>query len=319
MKKYTLLIIILFLIISLFSFASLFIQTGRNSKEVLLEIKDGSSVIQIAEMLSQSNIIRSKSQFRILIGFFGFQKGIQSGFYKFEPHQTTISVISKLKNGETTIDDPLKVTFPEGTSIYKMGSILEKSGYPLFEEFRAYALSNNLEGYLFPDTYIITKTTPVKTIVKIMQNRFNEIIMPYWDKNQGDAKMDLYITLILASIIEKEAKHEVERKIISSVFYNRLAMKMPLAADPTIKYALERPTKHVYLKQVNVDSPYNTYKRRGLPPTPICNPGLASFKAAIYPESTKFIYFVARKDGSHIFSSSWEEHQRARTKVTPIQ
>jgi UPF0755 protein len=148
-----------------------------------------------------------------------------------------------------------------------------------------------------------------------MQNRFNEIIAPYWEQNKNNAKLNYYQTLILASIIEKEAKLPEERAIISSVFYNRMNMKMPLGADPTIKYALESPTKHVYLNQLNINSPYNTYKRRGLPPTPICNPGLDSFKAAIYPANTKYIYFVAKKDGSHIFTSSWEEHQKARYKA----
>ena len=116
----------------------------------------------------------------------------------------------------------------------------------------------------------------------------------------------------LASIVEKEAKRPEERPVIASVFYNRLKIGMPLAADPTVKYALERPSKHVYLDQLSVKSPYNTYKVRGLPPGPICNPGLDSIKAAVYPAKTNFLFFVAKKDGSHMFSRTWQEHQRAR-------
>lgn len=120
--------------------------------------------------------------------------------------------------------------------------------------------------------------------------------------------------LTLASIIEKEAKVAEERPIISSVFYNRLKIGMPLAADPTVKYALERPTKKVYLDQLSVRSPYNTYRRKGLPPGPICNPGLESIKAAVYPSKTDYFYFVAKPDGSHIFSKTWQEHQKARSR-----
>jgi UPF0755 protein len=127
--------------------------------------------------------------------------------------------------------------------------------------------------------------------------------------------MSPYEILTLASIIEKEAGIEEERPIISSVFHNRIKKRMYLSADPTIKYALSqvrRPTKKVYYIDLEIDSPYNTYRHLGLPPGPICNPGLASIRAAIFPAKTDYLYFVARGDGTHIFSKTWQEHERAK-------
>ena len=121
--------------------------------------------------------------------------------------------------------------------------------------------------------------------------------------------------LTLASIVEKEAAVSSEEPIIASVFYNRLKIGMPLEADPTVKYALERPTKKVYYDQLEVNSPYNTYKRYGLSPGPICNPGIEAFKSTLYPAQTDFLFFVATKNGSHVFSTNWADHQRARQAV----
>jgi len=149
-----------------------------------------------------------------------------------------------------------------------------------------------------------------------MVSRFEEMVLPVWEKRPNNTKYTLHEILTLASIIEKEAQKPEERPIIASVFYNRLNKGMPLAADPTIKYALERPSKKVYNNQLEVDSPYNTYKRVGLPPGPICNPGVESIKAVLYPAKTNYYFFVAAKDGSHLFTRTFEEHQKARVKVS---
>ena len=337
MKKYISVIIIVLIIVFSFSFSSLFFQTGQNTNIEIITINTGESAIQIVESLRDRKVIKSRLQFRILLFVFGLQDKIQAGKYSFDPHQTAISVIFKLHKGETISPEPIKITFPEGSSIYKMGSILEKAYYPYYESFRGLtesthkiSLSNeflflksaskySLEGFLFPDTYIIEASTSPETLAKMMLNRFTDAVWGFWLANKNKALLGFYDTLILASIIEKEAQLPEERPIIASVFYNRLKMKMPLGADPTIKYALERPTKHVYLNQLNVNSPYNTYKRRGLPPTPICNPGLDSFRATIFPAKTDYIYFVARSDGSHIFSASWEEHQKARINASKMK
>jgi len=227
----------------------------------------------------------------------------------------------------------IRVAFPEGTSIYKMGIILQKTGFKHWREFQQlvdqgitaelrarhwkifkYIPSESLEGYLFPDTYNFFPDASAESMAEVMLNRFESVVGPFWDRSgAADAKRSLHEILTLASIVEKEAKKPEERPIIASVFYNRLKIGMALAADPTVKYALERPSKKVYLDQLAVRSPYNTYKVRGLPPGPICNPGLDSIKAAVYPAKTNYLFFVAKKDGSHTFSRTWQEHQRARS------
>ncbi|MBI5700604.1 endolytic transglycosylase MltG [Candidatus Saganbacteria bacterium] len=333
MKKILVLLPILLLILVILSFFSIFIQTGKNDLLVSISINQGTSANEIANMLASNKVIENSLFFKLAAFSLNMQNKIQSGEYTFNPHGTLVSTLIKLRRGDTNSPNPIKVTFPEGTSIYKMGSILQKTGFLHFEEFRKltntplslslalkydFLKANNsysFEGYLFPDTYIIEKTTSTEVLANMMLKRFNVMLWFYWKENGKNSTFSFYNTLILASIIEKEARLDAERPIISSVFYNRMKMKMPLASDPTIKYILENPTKHVYLKQLQIRSPYNTYKNMGLTPTPICNPGLASFKAAIYPANTNYIYFVARKDGSHIFSSSWKEHQKARGSV----
>ncbi|MBI5399683.1 endolytic transglycosylase MltG [Candidatus Saganbacteria bacterium] len=222
------------------------------------------------------------------------------------------------------------VTFPEGSSIYKMGERLRQKGYQQVESFQAlvkegitadlrqrhwvtfkYVPSESLEGYLYPDTYWFFINASPEALAEIMVSRFEAVILSYWQQVNKETTYSLHEILTLASIIEKEAKQPKERPLIASVFYNRLRMGMPLAADPTIKYALKRPSKKVYYNQLEIDSLYNTYKRKGLPPGPICNPGIESFKAAVHPTKTDYFFFVAKKDGDHVFSRTWAEHQKA--------
>ncbi|HTY12999.1 MAG TPA: endolytic transglycosylase MltG, partial [Candidatus Omnitrophota bacterium] len=253
------------------------------------------------------------------------------------PHLSLISVLLDLCNGRAMSEAPLRVTFPEGTSIYKMGSVLSSAGAACADDFRSLVDSSavgslgpefpfllavknrSMEGYLFPDTYVFNRDISAEALARLMLRRFSEVVLPYWNENKFATQYDLHQILTLASIIEKEAKKPDERPIISSVFHNRLDINMPLAADPTVKYALERPSKTVYFDQLKVRSPYNTYKNRGLPPGPISNPGLDSIKAAIYPAKTEFLFFVAKLDGSHIFSASWTQHEKARVNARIIK
>ena len=333
MKKIIIILPIIFLILFTLSLTSLFFQTGRNESSVTVEIKAGTSASVIADFLRSENIIRSKFGFKASLYLLGMGHSVKAGCYRFDPYEPLFKTVFKLAKGEILTDGPVKVTFPEGSSIYKMGTIMEKEGISDYGNFRNLVDSGfiakysaefpflksakdySLEGFLFPDTYIVNKNISYETLATLMLIRFNGIIWTYWEQNSKDAKLSFYDTLILASIIEKEAQLPEERPIISSVFYNRLKINMPLAADPTVKYGLESPTKRVYLKQLNIKSPYNTYRRRGLPPTPICNPGLDSFKAAVFPAETDYLYFVARKNGSHIFSKSWKDHQKARQSL----
>jgi len=328
MKKLALVLTILLITLSLFSFISIFLQAGTNEAPVTIEIPKGTSFNQVASSLKDAGIIRRELDFKLAARILFVSDQIKAGRYRFSPHPILIDVLKKLAAGEAVPEELIKVTIPEGTSIYKMGTILEKEGVACFEDFRGLINSplakeygipdNSLEGYLFPDTYVVEKSISAEALAGIMFKRFSEVVISYWESNKKATKFNLHEILTLASIIEKEAATSEERLIISSVFHNRLDIKMGLAADPTIKYALERPSKTVYFDQLKVKSPYNTYKNRGLPPGPICSPGLESIKAAIYPAKTDYLYFVAQKNGTHIFSSSWADHEKARVKVRSL-
>ena len=314
--KFKSLILVVFsagLILSAFMGFSLFLQPGTNDKPQIVEVPRGASSGQIATLLIQKGVIKRKLDFKVAIGLLNLQNTLQAGRYKFPARPMLYNVLLKLRSGRIMGAEPLRITFPEGTSIYKMGSILESNTVECFTDFRE-LVKEKLEGYLYPDTYIFERNISAEALAKLMVKRFNEVVIPYWNGNQHNTKYTFEQILTLASIIEKEAALERERPIISSVFHNRMDISMALDSCSTVKYALERPTKIVYFDQLKYPSPYNTYTHRGLPPGPICNPGLNSIKAAIYPAKTDYLYFVANKDGSHTFSSSFGGHQKARIK-----
>jgi UPF0755 protein len=299
-----------------------------------VEIPAGASVRAVEKLLQGDGILPRFTGFRFMIRLLGLSGQIKAGKYSFSPADPLPRIITRLVINDTLPLPVRSVTFPEGSSIYKMGLLLQKAGFADWERFQAlvhegitaglrekywsifkYVPSESLEGYLFPDTYQFYQSASAEALAAVMVDRFDAIVMPFWSKAKKDTRLTLHEVLTLASIIEKEAKKPAERAIIASVFFNRLKKGMPLAADPTIKYALERPSKKVFYEQLDVKSPYNTYKRRGLPPGPICNPGLDSIKAAVYPAKTNYFFFVAKPDGSHQFSVDWQGHQRAKQKV----
>ncbi len=321
-------------IVLLILFAALVINWPANPldrRAVNVTVEAGSSVRSVQDLLKTKKVLPAVSAFRLLIKLSGAGRSLKAGEYVFSPSDPLCWIIWKLTRGEVVPQKQIRVTFPEGASIYRMSIILKDKGYQNWKNFREladegitaglrerhfgifkYISSESLEGYLFPDTYWIYPSSSAEVLAEVMVERFESQVIPLWKEAKGRTKLSLHEILTMASIVEKEARMAVERPIIASVFYNRLKAGMPLAADPTIKYALERPTKVVYLDQLSVNSPYNTYKRKGLPPGPICNPGIASIKAALYPAKTDYYFFVAKNDGSHVFSRSWPEHQKAR-------
>ena len=175
--------------------------------------------------------------------------------------------------------------------------------------------SSSLEGYLFPETYHFSKHTSEQIIIQTMLKTFQEKITKHKILDQVEnSDLSLHETITLASLIEKETGMNKERKHISSVFHNRLHRKMLLQTDPTVIYAIKNFDGNIRKKDLRIDSPYNTYRYKGLPPGPIANPGIKSIEAALNPIKTKHLYFVSRKDGSHYFSSNLKEHNRAVRK-----
>lgn len=300
-----------------------------NNKLIKISISENTSGKEIAKILYLNGVIENISSFNMTIKLLNLDSSLKAGIYYFKPSMINYEIINSLREGRL-MKGPVKLVVPEGFSIYRIARALEKNSIEIEGSFDALGekgitdelcerypfLSNaktkSLEGYLFPDTYMVFKRINVETLVHLMLNRFEEIVIPAYNISSFKNKYSLHDILTLASIIEKEAEVDRERPIIASVFYNRLENGMMLRADPTVKYVLENPTKILYYKDLRIKSPYNTYLNTGLPPGPICNPGLKSILAALNPVKTNYLYFVSNgKGGTHTFSANWDGHAKA--------
>jgi UPF0755 protein len=232
-------------------------------------------------------------------------------------------ILQRITSGQTVLHP---ITIPEGYRITEIATLLQSEGLANKEIFiqqtrdkdliKSLDISaENLEGYLFPETYHFSKFTQEKKIVKTMVATFKEkVLKPQLLKKAQESSLSWHKIITLASLIEKETGLDSERKIISSVFHNRLKKNMRLQTDPTVIYAIEKFDGNIRKRDLKIDSPYNTYRYKGLPPGPIANPGLKSIVAAISPIESEYLYFVSRKDGSHHFSPTLKEHNRAVQK-----
>jgi len=215
-----------------------------------------------------------------------------------------------------------KITIPEGYTIYQIADLLAAKGLAKRENFINLATDPNLakelgiqaktlEGYLFPDTYYFNKGLSEKVIIKTMVNRFYSLMKPEWKEQSHKLGLTFHQVITLASLIEKETSNKEEKPIISAVYHNRLKAGIRLQCDPTVIYCLKNFNGKLRKEDLLIDSPYNTYKRYGLPPGPIANPGLDSIQAALYPAKVGYQYFVSKNDGTHYFSYTLKEHNRA--------
>ncbi|MGB3511791.1 MAG: endolytic transglycosylase MltG [Microcoleaceae cyanobacterium] len=300
---------------------------------ITMKIPVGTYGQQIGKDLEAAGIIRSATAWNLWVKWLGLQNtdlDFKAGTYKLSPTEPLSVIADKILEGDVV---KLSYIIREGWSIKQMAQYLEAQGFFPAADFIA-ATKNipydrfpwlpkeipHLEGYLFPDTYKIAaeQTTP-EAIVDQMLGQFEQIALPVYQKNQEmTKKFSLHEWVTLASIVEKESVVAEERGVISGVFNNRLEKGMRLAADPTVEYGLGiRQTKEKPLtyRQVETPSPYNTYMNVGLPPTAIASPGLASLEATLNPEDTEYLYFMAKYDGTHIFSRTAQEHEAAIAKV----
>lgn len=254
--------------------------------------------------------------FRGYLKFRNEGKGIKAGYYELKGELTMKQLIDVLESGQ---DKVFRLTIPEGYSIYEIAELLEKMGridkekfYQTFSEidFPYPTPDGNFEGYLYPDTYYIPESYNERLILRTLLREFLKRFPPekYPDKEE------FYKKLIMASILEREAKLEEEKPLMASVFYNRLDKKMKLASDATVNFLYDYKKKRMYYKDLEIDSPYNTYKYTGLPPAPICNPSVSSLEAAYNPAKTDYLFFVAKGDGGHFFSKTYKEHLEFQRK-----
>ncbi len=294
-----------------------FLYQPWQDERVGVVIPYGLSINQIADKLHQQGIILHPWEFTILAKILNKDKNVKAGFYRLRKRTPALFLLGTLIRGSR---EYMALTIPEGFQSRDIGQLLARNEIMKVEEFQALVTdtvlirefdikANSLEGYLFPDTYYLDPRIDKREIIKMMVRNFF--------KNIKELKLDdsLQIFLIMASIVEKEARLDEERPIIASIFWNRLRMNRPIESCATVLYAIGQTKPKLTEADLKINSPYNTYRILGLPPGPICSPGLKSITAARYPEVTDYLYFVARGDGSHIFSKTFQQHLEAKLAV----
>ena len=288
----------------------------------IVSIQKGESMTMAARKLAQAEIVRSQMAFVIYAEMTARANRVKPGDYAFKGGEAMPEVLTHLVNGDFMV---VTVTIPEGMTIHQIGERLEQAGLVCENEFDAAARSGRIvsalglgplgaEGFLFPATYRFSPLVHTDRILAMMLGRFFEVLTPSVEERLFELNLTAREMVTMASIIEKEAHAPGERPIIASVFYNRLKLGMPLQSDPTAQYNLQGESQRA-VAAVRIPSAFNTYEIAGLPPGPIANPGLPSIRAALYPAHTDYLYFVARNDGTHIFSRSFAEHERAIADV----
>ena len=290
--------------------------------DVKIMITSGTTAAQLAEELQQRHLIRSAWTFRYLARKLQSDFKLYVGDYQLAPTMSPSDMINRLIVSSDALDT-YRVTIPEGYDTEQIIELLVAKGMGSKEEFAkvitedefSYPFLKNapkgihrLEGYLFPNTYdVAVKATPHAVIDMLLQ-QFAKEITPEVQKQLDVMKFTVPQWVTLGSLIEKEAVKESDRPLISSVIMNRLKINQPLQIDATIQFLLDTPKPKLYNKDLEIPSPYNTYLHTGLPPGPIANPGQACLQAALYPAKTDFRYYVANKDGYHVFAKTFAEH-----------
>lgn len=289
---------------------------------MVVEIPAGADASRVAALLHRHGLVRSPLAFRVWARWQGAEGRIQAGEYRFSPQEGLPSILRRLVTGDVVRHG---VTIPEGFSARDVArrladlrladerAFLEEVGRAdryWIPEMEGNA-TGSMEGYLFPDTYWFPRGLPPERLVAAMLARFRQATAPLWSLPRP-LGLTPHEVVTVASLVEREARWDSERARIAGVLYNRLRRGMPLQVDATVLYALGQHKERVLYQDLEVDSPYNTYRRAGLPPGPIANPGLASLRAALQPEAHDYLYYVARPDGTHAFTRTLAEHERAR-------
>ncbi len=331
MKKYKsfrklipLCIFFLFVIILIFIVSyNKVIQKPLKSNEdtIIVEVKPGDGFNDILNRLDKENKLSNKLLIKVKLAIDKRKLNLVEGIYEINANSTLEDFINSLddENGDK---DLIKLTIPEGYSIEEIAKTVEEKGICSKEDFlravKDYELPSfvkadskkryNLEGFLYPDTYLIKNGVDANSLIKTMLNRFSEVIKQVKDETQTDLKdEDVEKIITIASMIEKEARVPQDRALISSVIYNRLDKDMKLQIDAAVIYALGYHVDVVLNKHLEIDSPYNVYKYKGLPVGPIANPGIDCIKASLLPEKTDYLYYIMQGNGSHYFTNNYED------------
>jgi UPF0755 protein len=317
------------------------LQPTEPGEPVRFTVPSGVSSSRIASILEKNGLIRDAMTFAYYLKLKDIGRGFQAGEYEMAPGTELSRIIEMLNNGETVPPEMIRFTIPEGWTVEKIATLIadtagldreeildlarhpeklkatEGKAMPAFVGALAdrEGLTYKLEGYLFPETYEMLADSSANDIVFRLVRQLGDRLarLPEgWETKLQESGLSFHEILTVASLIEREVVLDEERPIVASVIYNRLAKKMNLEIDATVQYALEEHKERLLYDDLEVDSPYNTYKNAGLPPGPIASPGLKSIEAALFPAETKYLFYVTKKDGSggHLFAETFKEHQR---------
>ncbi len=309
---------------------SMFLPKSEDRRAVTVVIERGKGVGGVGETLVRDGVIRSAAAFQFYVRWHGAASRLKAGRYTLSGAMSLAQVLRALEQGPgRDAAGRLRITVPEGFTLAQIAESLEERGICSADAFQQFAAKptawtsgdygfalpkETLEGYLFPDTYdFLPGSTPSAIVHEMLLNFSRRFARPKEQEISGSGH-SLHEIVTLASLIEREAKISADRTRIAGVLENRLKKGMKLEIDATVLYALGHHKNRVYYKDLEVDSPYNTYRVVGLPPGPIASPGIASLEAALHPEANDYIYYVARKSGAHVFSRTPAEHAAAVRK-----
>ncbi len=301
-----------------------------SGEERMVNIPKGAGISKISDILKQEGIVRHKNVFRIVERIGRGENVFQQGGHVLDDKMSYAQIIAKLVSmPEVGVDETVKVLIPEGYEIRQIAETFEEAGLVNRESFLKEACEgefdfefikgitrqeNRLEGYLFPATYEIRVGETEHEIIERMLRKFNEVVIPIYENSNTEMSLDEVVTL--ASLVEREAANDSERGVVSSVFHNRIKKDMTLSSCASVQYILKERKAILSNSDIKIKSGYNTYINKGLPIGPIASPGESSIRAAIYPEKTDYLYFVALMDGSqNIFSKTGEEHLKNVRKI----
>ncbi|MDQ0171033.1 UPF0755 protein [Paenibacillus tundrae] len=313
-----------------------------STEPIVFEIKSGTGTSKIAEQLQQEGLIRSGLAFK---GYLKWKKqgsNFMAGTYSMNPGVSYEEIVNKLNSGEVVPEEMVKFTIPEGYTVLQMADKLSEEGIVDRDEFIKLAndpsafdvdiikdipvdeeLRYVLEGYLFPETYELKKDSSTHDVMQRMLEEFQTKVnsIPDLEKELQEKKLSLHELLTIASLVEREVVVDAERPLVAGVIYNRIHQDMKLEIDATVQYLLDKPKARLLFKDLKVESPYNMYLNKGLPPGPIASPSLPSIQAALQPEASEYLFYVTKKDGSseHLFAKTYKEHQQNIAKSKAAQ
>jgi len=329
MKKRAILIFLFLIFLFLFFLilSNLYLPLKeKSSSPQIFQVKKGQGAFEIAKNLKKERLIKSEFSFLLYLVLKGKTKSLQAGYYLLSPSMTPFEIAQKLIEGDVIFE---KITIVEGENKNEIAEYLEEKGILKKEnflekiklkywrekyEFLKDVKAEDLEGFLFPDTYFVKKGETEEEIISKFLDNFDKKVNEKLREEISEKGKSLYDILILASLLEKEVKTFEDKKLVAGILWKRLENEIPLQVDATITFITGKKTIKIPAGDLKIDSPYNTYKYKGLPPTPICNPGLESILAAISPQQSDYWYYLTTPEGNTIFSKTLKEHNIAKAK-----